>query len=196
VDGEPQFTHPDVVRHIEFYQSLYTTETVAAPNANNANFFGGNGAFYVGGQYELAQMFNPDRVTFQWDSGGFPYFAGGPRVSTSYAWGMYVYSGSPVQRTAWEIINALTTPENARVWYETSSLLIPRAGDWIIEALGNDPRRLPFIFEFDYAQMEIWHPESTKIIDAILRAEQRLVNQNQPAPSVLQQLNSEIRSLL
>jgi len=196
VNGEPQFSHPDVIRNIEFYQSLYTTEAVAAPNASNGTFFAGDAAFYVGGQYELAHMFNPERVRFEWASSGFPHFEGGPKVSTSYAWGMYVYSGSPVQRTAWEIINALTTPENARVWYETSSLLIPRAGDWIIDALGDDPRRLPFIHEFDFARMEIAHPESGKIIDAILGAEQRLVNDIQPVRSVLEQLDHQIRAIL
>lgn len=196
VDGQPQFSHPGAVDHIEFYQSLHSGEGVTKPGISNADFYRGEAAIYVGGQYELAHMFNPERVQYSWTTGGFPHFEGKPRVSTSYAWGMYVPTASKVQREAWQVIEALTSPEHAPVWYETSSFLIPRAGDWIIEALGDDPRRLVFIEELDYARMEIAHPEAGRIINAILGAEQRLVNENQPSRSVLEELDREILTII
>lgn len=196
VDDVPQFSNPAVVNNIEFYQDLFVTEQIAAANMSNANFYSGQAAYYVGGQYELAHMFNPDRVKYTWTTGGFPYFADGKRVSTSYAWGFYVWSGSPRQRLAWQVIEALTDEENAPVWYKTSSLLIPRAGDWIVELLSDDPRRMPFIEELDNAQLEIWHPEAGRIVNAILAAEKRLVDEAQPARSVLEELDREISALI
>lgn len=87
VDGQPQFSHPGAVDHIEFYQSLHSVEGVTKPGISNADFYRGEAAIYVGGQYELAHMFNPERVQYSWTTGGFPHFEGKPRVSTSYAWG-------------------------------------------------------------------------------------------------------------
>lgn len=193
VNGVPQFSNAKVSEYLQFYQDLYTTTAIAAKNHNSGTFFKGQDAFFIGGSYNLNNMYDPKQVNFAWNTAGYPHFKDAPRSSTSYSWGMYVYSGSKHQKEAWEVIEALTDGKNAPLWYQISKLLIPRNGSWIIKAIGDDQRKVNFINEYDYAKMEIAHPNFDPINSAINAAEVELVDKGAPIRGVLEQLDQKVK---
>lgn len=194
MDGKPAFDRPEAVEAIELYTSLFHQNQVTTPTANNAFFLNGNAAFYLGPSYEVQRTI--DQVGFRLGTSGYPSIDPNRRVSTSYAWGLYVSEGSPVKKEAWEVINYLTSEEYAPLWFSTSSLLIPRAGDWIFDVIDAQPQLAPFIMELEYAQMELAHPEYAQIRSAITAADNGVVALEQSVSNILATLNHQVSVLV
>lgn len=176
VDGKAQFTHPNVVSTMDLYASLYHENQVTMPNVAKAGFINQQAPFYLGPSYEMRATEIPASVNFDLGTSGYPSVDPDLRVSTSYAWGLYVSSTSQVQKEAWEVINYLTSERWAPTWFETSALLIPRSGDWIMDVIHNQPNLAPFIVELEYAQMEIVTENYQGMNAALVAAEQAMLN--------------------
>lgn len=190
VHGKSAFTTPEAVSAIEMYASLFHENQIATPGADNLWFQRGGSAFYLGPSYEMRTM--GEITSFDFGTAPYPVMDPSRPVSTSYSYGMFVSSLSPNQAEAWEIVKFITDTAWAPTWYQTSALLIPRAGDWILDIIAEQPLFTPFILELEHARLEIAHPEYTRINGAINTAEQQIVARTGSVGNILADLNQKI----
>src|SRR5690606_23196015 len=139
----------------------------------NLWFLNGNAAFYLGPSYEVRTM--AETASFALGTAPYPVIDVQRPVSTSYSYGLFVSSLSQNQKEAWEIVKLLTDTRWAPTWYRTSALLIPRAGDWIVDIIGEQPLFTPFVLELEHARLEIVHPKYNDINGAIRDADNQIV---------------------
>lgn len=196
VDGKPMFNSPEALEAISLYARMFHEDQITVPTTGSSQFTSGRAAFYLGPSYQLRPTQLPAQIQFEFGTASYPSIDPNRRVSTSYAWGLYVSSSSQVQREAWEVINYLTSERWAPTWYATSALLIPRAGDWILDIIAEQPLLAPFITELEYARMEIVHPEYAAIRSAITEADNAIINRTTSVANVLAQLNHNIEVLV
>lgn len=194
VDGKAAFNTMEAMSAIEMYASLFHENQITAPGADNLWFQNGNAAFYLGPSYEMRTM---DSMT-SFDFGTAPYPVIDPEnpVSTSYSYGMFVSSHSQNQKEAWEIVKFITDSEWAPTWYRTSALLIPRAGDWILDIVADQPKFMPFVLELEHARLEIAHPRYNEINGAIRDAENQIVARTASVANILEDLNQRVDTFL
>src|SRR5690606_26100060 len=112
-----------------------------------------------------------DQASFDFSSSQYPALDLNNRVSTSFAWGLFVNSQAKVKDEAWEVIAYLTSERWAPTWFGTSALLIPRAGDWILDVIANDRQLAAFILELEVAQLELFHGQYGQIVNEITAAD-------------------------
>lgn len=192
VNDKAMFDSPQALEAMTMYSSLFHENQVTIPSTGQAAFVNQRAAFYLGPSYEMRATDLPAQARFDFGTASYPYMTPEHRISTSYAWGLYVANTSQVKPEAWEVINYLTSERWAPTWFETSALLIPRAGDWIMDVIHNQPLLAPFIMELEYAQMEMIHEEYTQMRTAIVAAENALINRTDSVQNVLTTLNHQI----
>ena len=190
VNGRAAFNTPEALSAIEMYASLFHENKITAPTADNVWFQNGNAAFYLGPSYEMRTM--EPMTSFDFGTAPYPVIDPANPVSTSYSYGMFVSSHSQNQKEAWEIVKFITDTEWAPVWYRTSALLIPRAGDWILDIVADQPKFMPFVLELEHARLEIAHPRYNEINGAIRDADNQIVARTASVANILEDLNQRV----
>lgn len=196
VDGKPMFDSPQAIEALTMYSSLFHENQVSIPTTGQEAFVNQRAAFYLGPSYEMRATDMPTKARFDFGTSGYPSIDPNHRVSTSYAWGLHVSSASQVQKEAWEVINYLTSERWAPTWFETSALLIPRSGDWIMDIIHNQPQLAPFIMELEYAQLEIFHENYGQIRTAITAADNAIIGRTQSLQNILADLNHQVEVIV
>lgn len=190
VDGKAAFTSLEAQSAIEMYSSLFHENQITSAGADNLWFQNGNAAFYLGPSYEMRSM--GEMTSFEFGTAAYPVIDPDRPVSTSYSYGMFVSSLSPNQKEAWEVVKFITDAQWAPTWYRTSALLIPRAGDWIMDIIADEPKFTPFILELEHARLEIAHPKYNDINGAIRDAENQIVARTASVGNILADLNQKV----
>lgn len=195
VNGEPMFDSPQAIEAISLYASLFHENQITHTFSEPARaFINQQAAFYLGPSYEIFTL--RDQIPFEWATAAYPAIDVNNRVSTSYAWGLFVNSQSQVKKEAWEVVKYLTSERWAPTWLATSSLLIPRAGDWILDVIATQPQLAPFIMELEVAQLELFHEKYGQIVSEITTADNQIIARTDSVSNILTQLNERIRGIL
>lgn len=192
VDGKPMFDSPEAIDAFNMYVSLFHDNQVTIPTTGKDAFVNQRAAFYLGPSYEIREL--RDLVRFDYGTAGYPSRDPDLRVSTSYAWGLYVSSQSQVKKEAWEVIAYLTSERWAPIWFDVGALLIPRAGDWILDVIADQPNLAAFIEELEYAQLELFHEEYAQIRSAMTTADNNMVNRTDSVANILANFNKQVEA--
>lgn len=194
VNGQPMFDSPQAIEALSMYTSLFHEDQITIPTTGQAAFINQRAPFYLGPSYEIYQL--RDQANFEYMTAAYPAIDPNNRVSTSYAWGLFVNSQSQVKKEAWEVVNYLTSERWAPTWLATSSLLIPRAGDWIMDVIANEPQLAAFILELEVAQLELFHEHYGQIVNAMTAADNEMVARTDSVSNILTRLNEQVRGIL
>lgn len=194
VDGRPQFDSPEGIRAMEMYTSLFHDNQVTIPTTGQAAFVNKRAPFYLGPSYEMRTL--PELANFEFGTAAYPAMDLNNRVSTSYAWGLFVSSTSQVKKEAWEVIDYLTSERWAPTWFATSALLIPRDGDWIMDVIADQPLLAPFIMELEVAQLEMFHEEYAQIRSLMTTMDNNMVNRTNSVQNILADFNNQVEAII
>lgn len=194
VDGRPMFDSPQAIEAFTDYVSLFHENQVTVPVTGQQFFLEGRAPFYLGPSYEVRDI--REKAQFAWGTAGYPSKDPNRRVSTSYAWGLYVSSSSQVKKEAWEVIAYLTSERWAPVWYHVGALLIPRSGEWILDVIAQQPEFAAFIEELEFAQLELFHEKYQQIRSAMTTADNEMVSRVDSVANILTRFNQQVTAWL
>lgn len=192
--GKPQFSHPNAIKGIGIYPELIRVAMNKATNASTL-WNQGKAAMNWGANYMISQ-FQKANFVYDWSAAPMPKFANGQRSTVSYALGHFVNSQSKNQDLAWKVVAFFTGPKTAEKWYTDVALWHPWKGAWLDKIFKLEPLHRPFLEALEYSKPEISHPKVGDIRSRINAAEVRIWNGEQGVETAMQQLDSELATLI
>ena len=190
--GKPDFTSPEMVKVMQYWQDLRLEQNAIDP-ALELNliddFANGNASTIIAGPWALPAVdgVNPD---INYAIAPLPKWADGERVTTAYAWAWFVNPESENQELAWEFVEFLSSKGD--VWWDNVGYVQARMGqaetgeDLNDYRLSSEPRLADFLPDYEYGRYQFSSRAYFELSDIWTRATTRIL-EGEDVETVLQE---------
>jgi ABC-type glycerol-3-phosphate transport system substrate-binding protein len=190
--GKPDFTSPEMIKVMQYWQDLRQTQNAIDPALDLdllTDFSNGNASTIIAGPWALPNIDenNPD---LNYAIAPLPVWENGDRVTTLYAWAWFVNPESENQELAWQFVEFLTSKGD--LWWDSTGYVQARQGqaangeDLNDYRLSSEPRLADFLPDYEYGKYEFRSSAYFELSDIWTRAFTRIL-EGEDVESVLQE---------
>jgi len=179
--GKPDFTSPEMVQVMQYWQDLRFEQNAIDPALELdllTDFANGNVSTIIAGPWALPPIDenNPD---LNYGIAPLPKWEDGERVTTMYAWAWFVNAAAENPELAWQFVEFLTSKSD--LWWDDAGYVQARKvtaanGEDIVDyRIESEPRLASFLPDYGYGKYEFSSPAYFELSDIWTRAMTQII---------------------